>query len=336
MRCWLSPAKVALFRQIIALTIAIQLWNGSPIRRVSALTLRDPHVQQSESVASGNPEILDVIPASAGPRLATARGGAIHAVRAPGSQTLTAEHHFAAVMLAPAQGIRAALGSDRMQEYDAPVGGIVIQPAHVSGRAEWTSTREDLVVVIRSESLLDLAVRELGFGEVALQPPAFGTVDLKALRFAELLKMELTQQEAPSEIYVDSLVTLFGIHLLRSYSAARKQPADLKGGLSSVSARRIQEFLHENFTRKITVAELAAIAGLSPYYFIRAFAKKFGQPPHQYVLTLRLSFAEKLLGDNNLTIAEVAYLSGFSSQSHLTAVMRKHRHITPTEIGTRR
>lgn len=223
-----------------------------------------------------------------------------------------------------------------MQEYDAPVGAIVIQPAHVESRAEWTSTREDLIVAIRSESLLDLAMRELEHGQVALRPPAFGTVDLKALRFAELFKIELTQQEVPSELYVDSLITLFGIHLLRSYSAARKQPAEAKGGLSSASARRIQEFLHENFTRKMTVAELATIAGLSPYYFIRAFAKKFGQPPHQYVLALRLSFAEKLLGDNNLTIAEVAYLSGFSSQSHLTAVMRRHRHITPTEIRARR
>lgn len=295
-------------------------------------------MQQSESVvhASGNSEILDVITASAGPRLATARGGAIHAVRPPGSQTLVAEHHFVAVMLAPAQRIRAALGSDRMQEYEAPVGAIVIQPAHVVGRAEWTGTREDLIVAIRTESLLDLAMRELDLGEIALQPPAFGTVDLKALRLAELLKMELTQQEPPSELYVDSLIILFGIHLLRSYSAARKQPADVKGGLSSASARKIREFLHDNFTRKMSVAELAAIAGLSPYYFIRAFTKKFGQPPHQYVLALRLSFAEKLLGDNNLTVAEVAYLSGFSSQSHLTAVLRKHRHITPTEIRTRR
>ncbi|AUX80589.1 MULTISPECIES: helix-turn-helix transcriptional regulator [Sinorhizobium] len=294
-------------------------------------------MQQSETIvhASGDSEILNVIPASAGPRLATARGGAIHAIRPPGSQTLVAENHFAAVMLAPAQRIRAALGSDRMQEYDAPVGAIVIQPPHVEVRAEWTSTREELIVAFRSESLLDLAMRELELGEVALQPPAFGTVDLKALRFAELLKMELIQQEPPSEIYVDSLVTLFGIHLLRGYSAARKQPADVKGGLSAAGARRIREFLHENFTRKMTVAELAAIAGLSPYYFIRAFTKTFGQPPHQYVLALRLSFAEKLLGDNNLTIAEVAYLSGFSSQSHLTAVMRKHRDITPTEIRMR-
>ncbi len=235
-------------------------------------------------------------------------------------------------MLAPASRIRASLGSDRKHQYNAPLGAIAIRPAQVDGWAEWGSTKETLIFALRPQSLTELAASELDLAHVDLQPPAFGTVDLKALRIAELLKMELTQQERPSELYVDSLLTLFGMHVLRNYSAVVKQPMRLKGGLSAASARRIQEYLHENFARKITVAELAAIADLSPYYFIRAFTKKFGQPPHQYVLFVRLSVAERLLVEGNLTIAQVAYFAGFSSQSHLTATMRKYRQRTPAEI----
>jgi AraC family transcriptional regulator len=33
-----------------------------------------------------------------------------------------------------------------------------------------------------------------------------------------------------------------------------------------------------------------------------------------------------------MAIAEIAYLSGFSSQSHLTAMMRKLRHVTPAQL----
>ncbi|WP_265516759.1 helix-turn-helix domain-containing protein [Nitratireductor luteus] len=94
----------------------------------------------------------------------------------------------------------------------------------------------------------------------------------------------------------------------------------------------MQEFLHENFTRKLSVGEIASIAGLSPFHFTRAFNKTFGQPPHQYVLNLRLTFAEQLLLEGNISIAEIAYLSGFSGQSHLTAAMKKHRHATPAQI----
>jgi len=108
------------------------------------------------------------------------------------------------------------------------------------------------------------------------------------------------------------------------------------GGLSASGARRVQEFLNENFTRKLSAAELAAISGLSPFHFVRAFAKTFGRPPHQYLLILRLAFAEKLRVEGNMTIAEIADLSGFSSQSHLMAAMRKYRGRTPTELRLRR
>jgi AraC family transcriptional regulator len=285
---------------------------------------------------SVDPQVLDVIPESAGPRLATVRGGAIYSVREPGSQAVLAESHFAAVMLAPAPKNRAALGSDRMLEYDAPVGALVIQPANVEGRAVWSSTRESVIVAIRPESMAELAASELDAGHVALQPPAFGTVDLMALRIAQLLKMELRRRESASELYVDSLVTLFGCHLLRTYSGATRPPAKANSGLSASSARRVQEYLNENFSRKLTIAELAAISGLSLFHFIRAFAKTFGQPPHQYLLVLRLAFAEKLLVEGDLPIADIAYLSGFSSQSHLTAAMRRERHTTPAEIRFRK
>lgn len=279
---------------------------------------------------------LDIIPQSAGPRLATRAGGAIHSIRAPDEQTAEAGVHFAAVMLSPAPGNLAALGSDTLKAYDASPGALVIQPAGVQGRAIWSRRRENVIVAIRPESLLDLAAGEFDVGRVSLQPPAFGTVDQQAHHVAALLKAELTRQESASELYVDSLITLFGIHLLRNYAGIEKPLPASASGLSAHNARRVQEFLRENFSRKLTVAEIAAVTGLSPFHFIRAFGKTFGQPPHQYVLGLRLAFAEKLLLESNFPIAEIAHVSGFSSQSHLAATMKKYRHMTPAEIRRRR
>ncbi|MER9300447.1 AraC family transcriptional regulator [Mesorhizobium sp. M0621] len=111
----------------------------------------------------------------------------------------------------------------------------------------------------------------------------------------------------------------------------RQPTPNVKGGLSVRGARRVQEFLNENFSRKLALAEMAAVCGLSPYHFVRAFAKTFGVPPHQHVLDLRLDFAERLLLDKRLTIADIAHLSGFSSQSHFTTVMKKYRQVTPLQ-----
>ncbi|MGK9167608.1 AraC family transcriptional regulator [Inquilinus limosus] len=235
-------------------------------------------------------------------------------------------------MLAPAPRIRATLGSDKPQIYDAPTGMIVLNPANVDSSMAWPTTRENAIVAVTPESLLELAAQEFDAGGVELQPPPFGTVDPWALRIARMLKAELTQREAPNELYVDSLVTLFGIHILRHYSGVRTPPPAVRGGLSARAARQVREYLAGNFSRKVSVAELAAVAGLSPRHFIQAFTRTFGEPPHRYVIGLRLAFAEKLLVEGELTIAAVAYLSGFSSQSHLTTTMRQHRRTTPMQI----
>lgn len=283
-----------------------------------------------------NQNIFDGIPEGAGPRVITARGGATHCVRPPGSLTFMVREHFVGVTLAPSLGIRASLGGDKIHEYDADTGSIVIIPANVEGHMTWSSTRETVVVGHTAESLLELAALEYGADHVELLPPPFGTVDLQALQLALLLKAELTQRDVPSELYVDSLVTIFGVHILRNYAGVGKLPQSPKGGLSSRSALRVQEFLDVNFSSKTSVAELAAVSGLSPRHFIQAFTKTFGEPPHKYLLRLRLDFAEKLLVEGDLPIAEVAHLSGFSDQSHLTSTMSKYRGRTPKQVRLQR
>ncbi|MGH6763026.1 MAG: helix-turn-helix domain-containing protein [Phyllobacterium sp.] len=229
-----------------------------------------------------------------------------------------------------------AIGSDRMRAFDAQAGGVIIQPANVDGRSEWKSPTDCALIALNPCRLNDLGVQEFDAGCVELRPPPFGAVDLKALHVAELIKMELAHGDAASAIYIDSLITLMGIHLLRNYSSIERSAGRAKGGLSVWAGRRVREYLEENFTRKLAVMELAAISGLSPGRFIPAFTRTFGQTPHQYVINLRLNFAEALLLDGNLKISEIAYLSGFSSQSHLTALLRNSKGITPAQIRQRR
>ena len=106
----------------------------------------------------------------------------------------------------------------------------------------------------------------------------------------------------------------------------------VRGGLSIEVARRVQDHIANNLSLSLSVAELASIAGLSTRHFIQAFTRTFGQSPHRHVIEQRLGFAETMLAEGGLSIAEVAYLSGFSSQSHLTTTMKKHRQKTPLQV----
>ncbi|MBZ9892079.1 MULTISPECIES: AraC family transcriptional regulator [Mesorhizobium] len=137
-----------------------------------------------------------------------------------------------------------------------------------------------------------------------------------------LIRDESGGQEMPGEDGVPGPV---------SGPNSRQPTLNAKGGLSVRAASRVRQFLDENFTRKLALAEMAAVCGLSPYHFVRAFSRTFGMPPHQYVLGLRLDFAERLLADSGMTIADIAHSSGFSSQSHFTTVMKKYRQMTPLQ-----
>lgn len=202
------------------------------------------------------------MPEGSGSRLITSRGGAVHSVWRPGSYAFKARAHFVAVMLAPSPAIRASLGGDRLHEYNADAGTTMIIPANIGGKVSWSSTMESVFVALTPDGLLELAKREFGTGLAELRPPPFGRVDPQALQLAQLLKVELTQRETPNEFYVDALVTMVGVHILRNYAAAGKLPRRPKGGLSNRSARRVQEFLDVNFSSKISVAELAEVASL--------------------------------------------------------------------------
>ena len=70
----------------------------------------------------------------------------------------------------------------------------------------------------------------------------------------------------------------------------------------------------------IPVAALARSCGLSRSYFIRAFKRSMGLPPHHWLMHRRIERAREMLVRTNERIAEIAICCGFADQSHLTRV----------------
>jgi len=92
--------------------------------------------------------------------------------------------------------------------------------------------------------------------------------------------------------------------------------------------RRALELLNDDPALKITLDELAAQVGLSPYYLVRAFRRSVGLPPHAYLKQLRITRAQSLLRAG-LSIADAALAAGFSDQPHLTREFRRSLGLTP-------
>lgn len=78
---------------------------------------------------------------------------------------------------------------------------------------------------------------------------------------------------------------------------------------------RIYGYALANFQRKISVAEVAAVANLSPHSFCRYFKSRSRKPFSQFLLELRVHHACKLLADSDLSISQVCMESGFNQFS---------------------
>jgi AraC family transcriptional regulator len=137
--------------------------------------------------------------------------------------------------------------------------------------------------------------------------------------------------------YAETLGMLLLWELRHAAAPKHSQLNLVRGGLTLLQLRRVKEFVDAQISNDITISDLAAVAGLSQFHFIRAFKDSVGRSPYQYVLSERISVAKEMLTKSDLSIADVALAAGFSDAAQLTRVFRKLIGVTPTafrrEIG---
>lgn len=93
---------------------------------------------------------------------------------------------------------------------------------------------------------------------------------------------------------------------------------------------RLKRYIEANCTRDITLDELARESHLNKYYLVHSFTKYCGCSPIQYLCQIRIQESRELLANTDYSIAEVAQISGFSSQSYFAQCFKKTYGITAT------
>jgi AraC family transcriptional regulator len=91
-----------------------------------------------------------------------------------------------------------------------------------------------------------------------------------------------------------------------------------------------RDYLHASFADNLTIEDMAKIAGLSPYHFIRKFKAAFHETPHSYLRRLRLQKAAELLRQSNLPITDICYAVGFQSLGSFSSLFQKQNGLSPS------
>ena len=100
----------------------------------------------------------------------------------------------------------------------------------------------------------------------------------------------------------------------------------------ATTAVRAKEYMAAHLSEPICLLDMAHTVGLSPCYFLRAFKRATGMPPHSYLYQLRLDHARGLLR-RGVPPAQVAAELGFTDQNHLTRRFKAAFGVTPGQYA---
>jgi AraC-like DNA-binding protein len=113
-------------------------------------------------------------------------------------------------------------------------------------------------------------------------------------------------------------------------TATRAAPVELLRHL-----RRARDHIDGHFVTALELDQLARVAGVSKFHFVRSFKATYGETPIRYLTRRRVERAQDLLRAANLTVTEVCLLVGFASLGSFSARFTQVVGESPTAYRNR-
>lgn len=220
--------------------------------------------------------------------------------------------------------------------YRTSAGGAVLSPGwlmlgnagdgYVCSHEESDGTGDDCTVLSLSAELLDGTLEALGQGgakahfERACLPPSPRVAGL----FSSLA-------EDGDEGFALEEATLAVVAAVRRSLSDGDAPEPLPR--QDERARLAAHYIETRGTDDaLTLDEVAAAAGLSPFHLMRVFRRAIGVTPHQYLMRVRLMRAVALLRDTALPVTDVAFDAGWADLSNFNRAFRRELGCSPREL----
>ncbi len=94
---------------------------------------------------------------------------------------------------------------------------------------------------------------------------------------------------------------------------------------------KAKEFIWGNYNQDISLKKIAEAVGISPFYLSHLFRNEMGISFLEYVTSVRMSVAKKLLQQTSMSIMEICLEVGYQDPSHFAKIFRKNEGIRPVE-----
>lgn len=240
------------------------------------------------------------------------------------------EHHVIAPTMRGDGWSQVKFGSKSIRSPSV-TGRITIAPRGFSGRFDCDGTPVASNIFLSRERL-ERAAGTMGLTQPPELMPRLNAEDPKLFAILSLIGAEAADSGPHARLYLETLLELLCVQLLRAHAvfpAAHPRPTR---GLSRSQVLLITDHMKRHLDEPIGLHELASLVGLSRFHLCTAFRRATGLTPHQWLVSLRMSEARRLLQDRRFSVTEIALTVGYQTPSSFAHAFRLAVGVTPSEF----
>ena len=143
----------------------------------------------------------------------------------------------------------------------------------------------------------------------------------------------LSSEEEGFYSVIKLLTILYELSLINNIETlASSSFAKIEDDTDSRRVRKIYDYIHNNYTKQITLNDLAHLVGMTPVALSRFFKLRTGKTVTEYIIDIRLGNATRLLVNSTNSISEICYDCGFNNLSNFNRIFKRKKECTPTEF----
>jgi AraC-like DNA-binding protein/mannose-6-phosphate isomerase-like protein (cupin superfamily) len=213
-------------------------------------------------------------------------------------------------------------------------GDLCIVPPYCIHSMSYPNTYHEHIVINFSEQYVDKKIEDelnevISWGKYTPTPE-------DATYIKDILEDIFANAESTDMYNLVYLKTCFDRLFVKMLRTKEQFNKDIKTDTLSRDISRVLEYISHNYYQDITLVEMAESCHVSPSYFSKFFKKTIGMGFKEYVTFTRLTVAENLLKTTDLSIADIAYETGFNDSNYFSLVFRQHYGTPPTDYRKKR
>ncbi len=207
--------------------------------------------------------------------------------------------------------------------YNVCAGDMVLIPAGVLHNTTYHgSDTERFLINFPSRLLKDKALLECFDRHII---PLTSGMRFEVEAVLSKMEHERDLKDSFSQQLIMQYISELLICCIRIHSSVAVQPL---GGYASVIQRAVK-YINENYSGNLSLISVSEKFGISKSYFSRKFKEITGFGFSEYLTLVRVSNAEKMLSESNMSVIEITFACGFNDSSYFASVFKKLFGVTP-------